>query len=107
MMVCVVVDSALYHVRFIHHCAIFSGKVLKASVFFSGRTHLTTTTGVCRFCGSTSDNGQLAVSNVCSDPACQENAAIVSRLSYVINLSIFSMLKITALQLPVDGIALS
>ena len=77
MTACVIVDSALYHVRFTHHCAI-SWKNVKSKRYFSGRTHLTTTTGVSRFCGSTSDSGQLAVSNVCSDYTCQENAAIVS-----------------------------
>ena len=33
--------------------------------------------GSCRFCGSTSNTGLLAIGNVCVDPECQERAGMV------------------------------
>ena len=33
--------------------------------------------GVCRFCGTTSNTGLLAIGNVCADPECQERAKSV------------------------------
>ncbi|XP_076822444.1 E3 ubiquitin-protein ligase MYCBP2-like isoform X2 [Clavelina lepadiformis] len=61
--------------------ALADANTLKAIVEFKSRApggqrkHVTTGTGVCRFCGRSSDDGQLAVGNVCSDPACQQHAA--------------------------------
>ena len=33
--------------------------------------------GSCRFCGTTSNTGLLAIGNVCVDPECQERAGMV------------------------------
>ncbi|XP_062580615.1 E3 ubiquitin-protein ligase MYCBP2-like [Saccostrea cucullata] len=56
--------------------ALADSKALKAMVEFrEGKsTAATSGPGRCRFCGTTSKTGVLAVGNVCSDPECQEHA---------------------------------
>ncbi|XP_048243746.1 E3 ubiquitin-protein ligase MYCBP2-like isoform X7 [Haliotis rufescens] len=57
--------------------ALADSKTLKAMVEFrEGKVSNTATVGpgTCRFCGTTSNTGMLAIGNVCSDPDCQEHA---------------------------------
>ena len=44
--------------------------------------------GACRFCGTTSNTGLLAISNVCSDPKYQERAKSVCDKSMFVIISI-------------------
>ncbi|XP_076446720.1 E3 ubiquitin-protein ligase MYCBP2-like isoform X7 [Babylonia areolata] len=55
--------------------ALADSKTLKAMVEFRvGKQHNAAATGTCRFCGSPSSGGLLALGNVCSDPDCQNHA---------------------------------
>uniref|UniRef100_H2YTX0 RCR-type E3 ubiquitin transferase n=1 Tax=Ciona savignyi TaxID=51511 RepID=H2YTX0_CIOSA len=59
--------------------ALADSHTLKAIVEFKGRTpgqRQPTSTGICRFCGSTSDTGQIAINNVCSEESCQAHSAM-------------------------------
>nr|XP_026691648.1 E3 ubiquitin-protein ligase MYCBP2 [Ciona intestinalis] len=65
--------------------ALADSNTMKAIVEFKGRTpgqRQPASTGVCRFCGSTSDSGQLAINNVCLDEACQSHAAMACSKSH-------------------------
>ncbi|XP_041356631.1 E3 ubiquitin-protein ligase MYCBP2-like isoform X3 [Gigantopelta aegis] len=57
--------------------ALADSKTLKAMVEFrEGKLSTTATVGpgTCRFCGTSSNTGVLAIGNVCSDPDCQAHA---------------------------------
>ncbi|KAL5012682.1 hypothetical protein ScPMuIL_011233 [Solemya velum] len=56
--------------------ALADSRTLKAMVEFrEGKPAAATTgPGVCRFCGTSSNTGLLAIGNVCSDTECQEHA---------------------------------
>ncbi|XP_054723026.1 E3 ubiquitin-protein ligase MYCBP2-like [Uloborus diversus] len=51
-------------------------KTLKAMVEFrEGTRGKPSSSGVCRFCGSSSSTGLLSIGNVCNEPECQEHAS--------------------------------
>lgn len=55
--------------------ALADSKTLKAMVEFrEGTRGKTSSSGTCRFCGSSSTNVMLSIGNVCNEPECQEHA---------------------------------